>query len=260
MDYRIDLEAFGGPMDLLLYLVKKNEVDIYDIPIADILDQFLEYMKLLTHLDVDGVGEFLVMASTLMEIKSRMLLPHAEDADLLEDEDDPRTELVRQLLDYKRFKEISEELDEQRKEQARRFPRGASGEYAADGDEEPRFTLGELTLWDLCAAYSKILQEIEFNQSREVILDDTPVEEHMNRIISHLKSVQRAEFRSLVPMNADRGTLIGIFVALLELVREKEIRVFQQEDFGEIQVSIRDDPPADSPRFQEFVEGERPGA
>ena len=260
MEYRIDLEAYGGPMDLLLYLVKKNEVDLYDIPIATVLEQYLEHMKLLTHLDVDGVGEFLVLASTLMEIKSRMLLPHSEDADLLEDEEDPRTDLVRQLLDYKRFKEISEELDDRRKEQARRFPRGTSGEFAADGDEEPQFSLGELTLWDLCAAYSKILQEIEFNQSREVILDDTPVEEHMNRIIHRLRTSRKAEFRSLVPMNADRGTLIGVFVALLELVREKEIRVFQEADFGEIMVSIRDDIPEDSPRFQTFVEGPGPEA
>ncbi len=242
MEYRIDLEAFGGPMDLLLYLVRKNEIDIHDIPIAEVLEQYLEHMKLLTHLDVDGVGEFLVMASTLMEIKSRMLLPQVPVDD--EDEpEDPRTDLVRQLLEYKRFKEVSEELDDMRHEQARRFPRGSSGEFAGDEDEEgPRLELDDLTLWDLCAAYSEILREIELSAEREVVFDDTPVEEHMNRILYGLKSSRDLSFRSIFPRTADRGTLVGLFVALLELVREKKVRIVQERDFGDIRIRMREEP------------------
>lgn len=253
VDYRIDLEAFGGPMDLLLYLVKKHEIDIYDIPIADLLEQFLEHMKLLTHLDVDGVGEFLVMASTLMEIKSRMLLP-APEPEEVEDLEDPRTELVRQLLDYKKFKEISEELDDRRKEQAKRFPRGSSGETAGDDEDEPKLSLDEISLWDLCAAYSRILQEIEFNQNREVVFDDTPVEEHMKTIVRRLRTESEVSFRSLFQGTDDRGVVVAMFVAVLELVREKEIRVYQEVAFGEIFVRMREDRPEDAPRFGDFVD------
>jgi len=247
VEYRIDLEAYGGPMDLLLYLVRKNEIDVYDIPIADVLDQYLDHLKLLRDLDVDGVGEFLVMASTLMEIKSRMLLPHPEEEEE-EEEEDPRADLVRQLLEYKRFKDVSEELGDRRREQGMRYPRGSSGAVATDGedDDEPVFSLGEIGLWDLCAAYSRLLQEIEINTAREVVYDETPLEEHMDAILDGLHRREEVSFRGLFPARADRGVLVGLFVALLELIRLRKICVFQGEDFGEIRVRLRDG--EDAPR------------
>jgi segregation and condensation protein A len=257
VDYRIDLDAFGGPMDLLLHLVKKNEIDLYDIPIALVLEQFLDHLKLLTELDVDGVGEFLVMASTLMEIKSRMLLPRMEPVDDdAPEEEDPRSDLVRKLLEYKRFKDVSEELDDMRRDQAKRFPRGSTGDVATTGEEEeePRLSLEELTLWDLCAAYSRLMREIELAADREVVLDETPIEEHMDRILGSVASAQRVTFRSLFPAKPDRGVVVGIFIALLELVREKKVRVFQDRDFGEIWLGAREAPKGEASEPAESAE------
>jgi len=244
-------------MDLLLYLVRREEVDIHDIPIARILDQFLEHIKILSHFDVDGIGDFLVMASTLMEIKSRMLLPQDPDAE--EEEEDPRLDLVQKLIEYRKFKEISEELGEWRDERQKRFPRGTIGD-PSEGENEPSFSIGEVSIWDLCAAYAKILKEIELHGAAEIVFDDTPIEEHMGRIVGRLDEGRAVPFRDLFPGGADRGVLVGVFLAVLELIRQARVRVFQEQDFGEILVAMRP-PAAEEPLPpQPFVEGAGPEA
>jgi len=149
-DYRVDLDIFAGPLDLLLYLVRKEEVDIYDIPIAKITDQYVRYIEMLKSLDMDLAGDFLVMAATLMQIKSAMLLPKAEP-DQLQDDDlsDPRRELIRQLLEYKKFKDAANVLNAAADEQRERFPRPAVIVESLKGDAEPEVDMEQVSIWDL---------------------------------------------------------------------------------------------------------------
>jgi segregation and condensation protein A len=245
-------------MDLLLYLVRKEEVDLNDIPIARILDQFVEHVRVLSTLDVDGIGDFLVMASTLMEIKSRMLLPQETEGD--EEEEDPRFDLVQKLIEYRRFKEVSEELGDWREQQARKFPRGAVGVSLVEGDEEPTIEIGDVSLWDLCAAYSRILREIEITSAAEVVFDETPIEQHMDRVLAGLDEGRSLPFRSLFPRSADRGVFVGMFLAILELVRQGKIRVYQETDRDEILVAKREPIVAEPLPRETFVEGSGPDA
>src|SRR5262249_13155407 len=155
MEYQVDLATFRGPLDLLLYLVKRNEVDICDIPIAKITEQFLDYLRIIELIDVERAGDFLVTAATLMEIKSRMLLPRAEET--AEEQDDPRQELVRQLLEYKRFKEAAALLDVQAEQQSYRLPRLAV--EPPPGRDPAQQPLRQVELWDLVSAFGRLMRE-----------------------------------------------------------------------------------------------------
>src|SRR5579884_835646 len=155
MDYKVELNTFRGPLDLLLFLVKRDEVDICDIPIAKVTEQFLDYLNVLQVIDVEAAGEFLVMAATLMEIKSRMLLPRAEEQQ--HEEEDPRRELVKQLIEYKKYKEAAVLLEEQAERQLTRLPR-APLEVAAPLDPA-RQPLRKVELWDLVSAFGRLMRE-----------------------------------------------------------------------------------------------------
>src|SRR5438132_3723412 len=219
MDYLVDLDTFHGPPDLLLYLVKRNEVDICDVPIARIADQFLAYLRLVEMIDVERAGEFLVMAATLMEIKSRLLLPRNDE--LAEEEADPRQELVRQLLEYKKVKDAAALLEAQAERQLCRLPRfpveGATGE---DPASQP---LRAVELWDLVSAFGRLMRETLALQPNQIVVDETPMQVYMDTIVERLKQTSHLPFAALFNPPFHRVRLVGLFLAMLELIRMRKI-------------------------------------
>ena len=240
VEHQVTLENFAGPLDLLLYLVKRDEIDVLDIPIAHIADQFLEALGVLEMIDVEGAGEFLVVAATLMEIKSRMLLPRT---DALEGEDDdPRLELVKQLIEYKKFKEATRLLDLQADAHALRLARmPVERPGPVDPAQQP---LKKVELWDLVSAFGRLVRETQALQPRQIVMDETPMHVHMARIESQLRDFGPLPFRALFPPPHNRGRLLGIFLAILELIRSGKIDAEQADLFGDIRVIIRPTPDA----------------
>ncbi len=241
--YRVDLDAYSGPLDLLLYLIKRDEIDIYDIPIAPITDEYLRYLETLQVLNLELAGEFLVMASTLMEIKSRMLLPKTEQ--LLEEEEDPRADLVRQLLAYKRYREAADALDEMARSRSLRHSRGA---MPRDEPEDPaEKPIGEVSLWDLMDSFAKLMKETMAGPQDRVIRADVPIQVYVDRLLDHLRQRGRLRFSEIFGDQKDRQAVIGLFLALLELVRQRRVQAEQAEAFGEIDILLREPPPEPTP-------------
>jgi segregation and condensation protein A len=238
MDYQVDLDVFRGPLDLLLFLVKRNEVDIIDIPIARVAEQFLEYLSVLELIDVERAGDFLVMAATLMEIKSRMLLPRGAADD--EEEADPRLELVRQLVEYKRFKDAALVLEAQAERQLSRLPR-APLELPTEVDPAQQ-PLRQVELWDLVSAFGRLMRETLALQPQQIVVDQTPVQVYMTWIMERLAQQSPLAFSALFAPPYTRGRLVGIFLAILELIKARSVLVEQPTAFGEIE--IRCAPPA----------------
>jgi segregation and condensation protein A len=238
MDYQVNLDTFRGPLDLLLYLVKHQEVDICDIPIARVTEQFLEYLQVIKLIDVERAGDFLVMAATLMEIKSKMLLPRG--AEQAGEEADPRLELVRQLIEYKQFKDAAVLLEEQAERQLCRLARQPLEIPAApDLSRQP---LRSVELWDLVSAFGRLMRETLALQPRQIVMDETPMQVHMDSILRHLEARPRMVFADLFTPPHTRGRLLGLFLAVLELIKGRRIVVEQPEPFGIIRVSLA--PPA----------------
>jgi segregation and condensation protein A len=232
MTFRVELDVFRGPLDLLLYLVRKHEVEITEIPIAQVTEQYLSYLNVIEQLDVDAAGEFLVMASTLIEIKSRMVLPRQAEAGE-EPIDEPRQELIRRLLEYKKFKDAASILEERSRSWQDRFPRLVNDLAAGERDlaEEP---LHELELWDLVSAFGRILRENEAAPGSSIVYDETPIHVFMERIHSRLQTRGQLTLAELFRPGMHKSTLVGIFLAILELVRHYGIRAEQNELFGQI--------------------------
>jgi len=235
-DYRVQLDVYNGPLDLLLYLIRKEEVDIYDIPIARITEQYLEYLEVLKALDVDLAGEFLVLAATLMEIKSRMLLPHPPPLEEGQEED-PRAELVRELLEYQKYREAAEELKERAEEQKLKYPRLARPELPEE--EEPSVPLQEVELWDVFAAFRKLMKETMGRVPRTIVYDDIPVSEFMERLVARVSALRSPRFWELFAERRDRMYVVGTFLALLELIRRRILWAVQKEPFGDILIQLR---------------------
>jgi segregation and condensation protein A len=229
MDYQVDLEVFRGPLDLLLYLVRRNEVDICDIPIARIAEQFLDYLRVLEMIDVEHAGEFLVMAATLMEIKSRMLLPRAPGPD--EEEADPRLELVRQLIEYKKYKEAAALLEAQAERQLTRLPRQPV-ETAAEQDPAVQ-PLRQVELWDLVSAFGRLMRETLALEPQRIVVDQTPTHVYMESILERLHREPRLAFSAVFTPPYARARLVGLFLAILELIKSGSVIVDQPEPFGE---------------------------
>jgi segregation and condensation protein A len=242
-DHRIELERYAGPLDLLLWLIRRDEVDIHDIPIARILEQYLEVLQTLEFLDLDQAGEFLVMATQLMQIKTRSLLPRDEP---LEDEElDPRFELVQKLLEYRRFKEVSEDLKLRSSEWALRYGPGRAPERPGTPPDEVPLT--DVSLWDLALAFQRVLSEVEVRRPRRIVYDDTPIETHIETVLARLSERSRLPFRELFPGAADRSHIAGIFLAILELIRRRRLRAVQEHPFGPIEVVGADPEPNGNP-------------
>ncbi len=238
MDFRVDLDTFRGPLDLLLYLVRKHEVEIVDIPISLIADQYLEYLSILEQLDVDAVGDFLALASTLIEIKSQQVLPRCDEVD--DAIDDPREELVRRLLQYKAYRDAASILEEQSRQWQQRYARLGCDLAPRQRDlaEEP---IHEVELWDLVSAFGRIIRESELSKPSNIVYDDTPIHVYMARIDERLRQGGHLAFSDLFAPGMHKSTLVGIFLAVLELVRHCQVRVEQNELFGEIWVLGRSD-------------------
>lgn len=234
MDYRVELDGFSGPLDLLLYLVRRQEVDICNLPIAEITQKFVDFIEVLQFLDLDLIGDFVVMASALVEIKSRMVLPGPETPpELVEPDEDPRADLVRQLLEYKRFKEASRLLEDHAAEWQQRYPR-LTDDRPRGGNDPSRDLIKEVELWDLVSALSRVLRKNTESSPATVIYDDTPISVYVDRIRTRVLAEQRVTFSSFFVGSNSKSKIVGIFLAILELLRHYKFRAEQPVDYNEI--------------------------
>ncbi len=254
MRFRVELDMFRGPLDLMLYLVRKHELDVTDIPIAAITDQYLQHIAVLEQIDVNAVGDFLDMASILIEIKSRMVLPGEEEVDA--ELEDPRQELVRRLLAYKQYRDAASMLEERGREWRERFPRMATDLPARPRslDEQP---IQEVELWDLVSAFGRVLKERHGGAGPESIrYDETPIHIYMQRIDARVRSDGRVAFTTLFEDEVHKSTLVGMFLAVLELVRHHHALAAQAELFGEIWLEPGEAPlPADVRLVTDYEHG-----
>jgi segregation and condensation protein A len=235
--YRVKLEIFEGPLDLLLYLIKKDEIDIYDIPIARITEQYLGYLDLMQELDISVAGDFLVMASTLIYIKSKTLLPPEPKVDGEEDlGEDPRAELVERLLEYQKFKSASQMLYSRGEIESACYTRGP---LETDGNNPEVST----TLFDLLRVFREVLKRAEAQIEMEIARDEMTIAEKLAQIHAMLEEMERINVRELFEISRSKRELIITFLALLELVKEWKIYLTQSEPFGDIFASRRADAP-----------------
>lgn len=260
--YKVRLDAFEGPLDLLLFLIKRSEVEVHDIPIAAITEQYLEFLAQVraegsARIDIDVAGEFLVMAATLMEIKSRMLMPRAPAAERERaggTAEDPRAELVRQLVEYKKYRDAADALDRRGEDWRRRFPasRAAVPDDAlrAAIEQSQDVELEDLDLLDLAEAFRRIAETVNFDRlgEHEVTYDDTPIEVHARDILTRLTDGPRENETELASLlrGRRRHEMIGVFLALLELVRKRRVKVRQDRTDGSVYLGLRPDEDAAS--------------
>ncbi len=235
MRFRVELDAFAGPLDLLWYLVRKHELDVLDIPIARVIEQYLDVLAALEQIDVDAAGDFLELATRLMEIKSRMMLPRQDD-DEEQPIEDPRQDLIDRLLAYKRYKDAAALLEDRSRDWQLRFERRANDLHQGPVDpaDEP---IQAVELWDLVSAFGRVVRERAPARPTRIVHDDTPIETYMRRIRERLAAEGRVLFSSLFEAEMTRSQLAGIFLALLELMRGREVCAEQAEPFGEIWIS-----------------------
>ncbi|MHB1308050.1 MAG: segregation and condensation protein A [Limisphaerales bacterium] len=244
-EYKVQFEVFEGPLDLLLYLVRKEEVDIYQVNLTRLATQFIEYVELLREFDLDIAGEFLVMASTLMYIKSRELLPRDQQVTPEgddEDSDDPRWELIRKLVEYKKFKDAAGRLQALELRQEAVFPRRPGKvDYSSPAPKT------EVSLFDLVGAVNAILKRLQEKQgeTRDIFEDKWTVSEKIEQICQTLLSRPQLRFSELFAGSTSRTEVVVTFLAVLELIRLKHLVAIQPETFGEIE--IRPAPPPAPP-------------
>ncbi len=237
-ELKFSLDVFEGPLDLLLYLLKRDELDIFDIPIEHITNQYIDYLNVMKMLDLNIAGEFIVMAATLMMIKSRMLLPEDERPDMEEEEDDPRWELVRQLIEYKKFKEAASRLSFLEQRRANMFER-AESEWAAES-ESWGLDLADISIFELIDAFNQTLKRARSADFTEIQPETITVADKIDSILKTLRNFREYRFANLFPASADRHEVVCTFLALLELIRLRQIRVAQEKDFAEIVIAMRE--------------------
>ncbi|OGX40679.1 MAG: hypothetical protein A3C53_00190 [Omnitrophica WOR_2 bacterium RIFCSPHIGHO2_02_FULL_68_15] len=242
MSYRVKLPVFEGPLDLLLFLIKQNHIDITNLPIAEVVDQYLEYLGLMQILDLDIAGDFLVMAATLLQIKSKLLLPPDETPAEEEEEPDPRAELVRRLLEYQQFKAAADRLQDLEQQRLAVFTRVPPEGQRLEEEviEEPFF---EASLFDLLTALSKVLRKVPKELFHEIVKDEFTVEQKAAALRERLTQTSQVTFAQLFETAKNKLEVITIFLALLELIRQRFVVARQGEVFGDILV-LRADPAA----------------
>lgn len=235
MSYKLKLEIFEGPLDLLLYLIKKSDIDITNIPISQITEQYMQYIDMMQMLDLDVVGDFLVMAATLMQIKSKMLLPPDPSASE-EEEEDPRDELVKRLNEYKRFKEIAEAL--QNKEMMRKnlFARTVDPQEISKLRDDAKEIYFEASLFDLINALSDALKKVPEEVIHEIVKENFTVEQKIHDILHLLLDENRVSLTGLFSKCGSKIEMIVSFLAILELIRLKEVKAVQQRAFEDIEI------------------------
>lgn len=245
-DYRIKLQVFEGPLDLLLFLIRKNELDIYDIPIESVTRQYIDALHTMQQLDLEVAGEFFVMAATLMEIKSRLLLPkgqHAVDPNATEDEMDPRWELVHQLLEYKKFKEASARINEMVTLRQDLMERHGSN-LSAFGEERPLHPADRIQLWN---AFNLVLRRLaEKLVVGEIQDEQVTVADQMEYLLKRIETERSFIFSDLFPGKITLRVLVATFLAVLELTRLKKLSLRQDEAFADIRCSAVDEIPLET--------------
>jgi segregation and condensation protein A len=236
-DYKVKFEVFEGPLDLLLYLIKKEEVDIYEVNLTQLATQFLEYIEVMRMLDLDIAGEFLVMAATLMYIKSRELLPRDQQVqpEGEEEGEDPRWELIRQLVEYKKFKDAAARLQQLEISQENTYPRVPG---KPEFPEEPSTAKPTVSLFDLVSAVGNVLKRFteKTEDEREIFQDQWTVSEKIESIVKLLSDKTQVKFSDLFSDASTRTEVVVTFLAVLELIRLKQIVALQREDFGDIEI------------------------
>jgi len=248
VEYKVKLEVFEGPLDLLLYLIKRDEVDIYDVSIERITVQYLEYMEAFHVLNIDLAGEFIVMAANLLYIKSRMLLPKDQQmAEPEAEDDDPRWELIRQLIEYKKFKEAAAHLRNREQMQEMLFPRGPATPDLPPQDET--LLVEEVGIFDLIHAFQKILKRLDAKKEdlREIFAENFSVGDKIEHLLHVMSGGIAVRFEECFAGAASRTEIVVTFLAMLELIRLKQLRVRQQNHFEEIwiePVNVSEEVPA----------------
>ena len=243
MGYDIHLEKFEGPLDLLLHLIRKNEMDIYDIPIAEITAQYLGILDAMQHLNLDVAGEFLLMAATLLHIKSRLLLPVSEEEIVEEEEDDPRAELVRRLLEYQKYKDAAGALERlpqlEREIFARKF-------QAPELEEAESAELEAVGLFELVEALRALLKQAPEPYIHQIEMERLSVSDRINQILTQLDGRESLDFREIFSTRPERGEVVVSFLAILELVKMRLVRLLQNARFGNIWLypAVTDEPAA----------------
>lgn len=238
MEYKVILEAFEGPLDLLMHLIEKEKVDIYDIPIAKITDQYIEYVRSMQNIDLNLTSEFLVMAATLLEIKSKMLLPKSnrEDEQLEMEEIDPREELVRRLIEYKKFKAAAESLKVKGDTHSKIFFK--QKEELEEFMEQDTFELEKIDFKELLLAYLNILNRTQKDTKKinlaEIQRDELTIEDCMDDIENVIRQKKKVKFDELFIEGITKNKVVVIFLSILELIKLKRIKVIQEQNFGDI--------------------------
>jgi segregation and condensation protein A len=234
-DYKVKLEIFEGPLDLLLYLIKRDELDIYDISIERITRQYLEYLQAFKELNIDVAGEFIVMAANLLYIKSRSLLPVDQQPPEEEaEEDDPRWELIRQLIEYKKFKEAAAQLQDRALEQENIFVRGG----ISTSEAVRPLLLGEVGIFQLINAFQNVVKRVEAREELQQIFGENyTVSDKIETILARVSEGGALKFSELFAEMASRVEIVVTFLALLELIRLKQVRATQPGQFGEIEIA-----------------------
>jgi segregation and condensation protein A len=235
MKYKVKLPYFEGPLDLLLFFIKRDELNIYDIPIAKITKDFLEYIQLMQMLDLEIASEFIVMASTLMQIKAKMLLPKP-NVENEEEEEDPRAELVKRLIEYKKFKELAGEFEKMEDEASKIYYRGYFKHDARDyyDENETYEFLKDVSLFDLLTAFKRAFENAREREFHEIEVQNYKVEDEMENIINRLRIKNKFSFSEFFEEYKEKIRIIVAFLAILELARLKKIKISQQDTLGEI--------------------------
>jgi segregation and condensation protein A len=234
-DYKVRLEIFEGPLDLLLYLIKRDEIDIYEISLERLTRQYLEYLQAFKELNIDIAGEFIVMAANLIYMKSRSLLPvDQQPPDEEAEEDDPRWDLIRQLIEYKKFKEAAGQLQLRALEQERIFAREGAGAVAAAGP----LRLEEVGIFQLISAFQTVLKRLEARRDvQEIFGEHFSVSDKIEVILQRVAGETNVRFSDLFGEIVSRVEIVVTFLALLELIRLKQVRAIQDNPFDEIEIA-----------------------
>lgn len=229
--YKIKLDQFEGPLDLLLFFIKRDELNIYDIPISRITKEFLEYVNLIKLMDLEVAGDFILMASTLMHIKVRMLLPH--EIDEQGEEIDPRADLIRALLEYKKYKEVAEDLTFFESHQRKLSYRGNYSEDAAQAPPEYDVLLKNISIYDLAKAFKKAIEGVKEVPVHEIKKINISIDEMINHILERLKQMSELHFLSLVHGMKEKIRIVLTFIAILELVKMQQIGIKESTEFND---------------------------
>lgn len=232
MPYNVKLDIFEGPLDLLLHLIRKHEVDIYDIPISSITDQYLEYIDMMKTMNLELAGEFILMAATLIHIKSKTLLPLPEEPNEEEEGEDPRSELMRKLLEYQRYKQVAEELADRDMLGRDVFARGIPPTLFADGlfEKEEGAGFSDVSIFALMEAFREVIKKLPKAYEIDLTVDRFQVADKINFIMDVLGSSGTTAFKELFPPEAQKGEVVVTFLALLELAKMLMIKLYQTDD------------------------------